>query len=147
MAEGAAVIPTILLTGFLGAGKTTLLNRLIEHYRSRRMALLINEFGQVGIDGHLLRPGNYHKVELNRGSLFCVCVRTDFIAAVDYIGRKLKPELLLTEATGIADTAEMEKMLALPVLRAHVQLLACICLVDCQSFLKVKDVLRALSPR
>ncbi len=143
MAQGTTVVPTILLTGFLGAGKTTLLNRLIAHYGSRRLALLVNEFGQAGIDGQLLREGDYELVELNRGSLFCICVRTDFIAEVERIARELRPELLLIEATGLADTSEMEKMLALPVLRSCVQLLACVCLVDCQTFLKIKDVLKA----
>lgn len=137
------MIPTILLTGFLGAGKTTLLNRLIEHYQSQRTVLLINEFGKVGIDGELLVQGNYEKIELNKGSLFCVCVRTDFIFEVEKIATQLKPELLIIEATGLADTSEMEKMLALPNLKNHIQLQACICLVDCQNFLKIKDILRA----
>ena len=105
-------IPTIILTGFLGAGKTTLLNRLIEHYNSERTVLLINEFGQVSIDGELLAEGNYEKIELNKGSLFCICVRTDFIFEVERIAKELKPELLIIEATGLADTSEMEKMLA-----------------------------------
>ena len=113
------MIPTILLTGFLGAGKTTLLNRLIAHYGSRRLAVLVNEFGQAGIDGQLLRQGDYQLVQLNRGSLFCICVRTDFIAEVERIARQLEPELLLIEATGLADTSEMEKMLALPTLRVR----------------------------
>ncbi|UCE05164.1 MAG: GTP-binding protein [bacterium] len=137
------MIPTILITGFLGAGKTTLLNRLIEHYKSKRTALLINEFGKVGIDGELLVEGNYEKIELNKGSLFCICVRTDFIFEVEKIATQLKPELLIIEATGLADTSEMEKMLALPNLKNHIQLKACICLVDCQNFLKIKDNLRA----
>jgi G3E family GTPase len=137
------VIPTILLTGFLGAGKTTLLNRLIEHYKSQQTVLLINEFGKVGIDGELLIQGNYEKIELNKGSLFCICLRTDFIFEVEKIATQLKPELLIIEATGLADTSEMEKMLALPNLKDHIQLKACICLVDCQNFLKIKDVLRA----
>ncbi|MDZ7386397.1 MAG: GTP-binding protein [candidate division KSB1 bacterium] len=143
MAEGAAMIPTILLTGFLGAGKTTLLNRLIGHYADRRLVLLINEFGTVGIDGRLLREGNYEKVELNRGSLFCICVRTDFIAEVERIAQELRPDLLLIEATGLADTSEMEKMLALPALRSCVRVTACVCVVDCQTFPKIKGVLRA----
>ncbi len=137
------MIPTILLTGFLGAGKTTLLNRLIQHYRSKRTALLINEFGKVGIDGELLVPGTYQKVELNKGSLFCICVRTDFIFEVERIATQLRPELLIIEATGLADTSEMEGMLALPNLRDHIELKASICLVDCQNFLKIKDTLRA----
>lgn len=137
------MIPTILLTGFLGAGKTTLLNRLIEHYQSKRTVLLINEFGKVGIDGELLVAGNYQKIELNKGSLFCICVRTDFIFEVEKITTQIKPELLVIEATGLADTSEMEKMLALPNLKNHIQLKACICVIDCQNFLKIKDILRA----
>ena len=137
------MIPTILLTGFLGAGKTTLLNRLIEHYQSRRTVLLINEFGKVGIDGELLVAGNYEKIELNKGSLFCICVRTDFIFEVEKIATQIKPELLIIEATGLADTSELEKMLALPNLKNHIELKACICLVDCQNFSKIKDILRA----
>ncbi|GAK51326.1 putative cobalamin biosynthesis protein CobW [Candidatus Moduliflexus flocculans] len=135
------MIPTLLLTGFLGAGKTTLLNRLIAYYQSRRTVLLINEFGQIGIDGQLLREGNYEMVELNKGSLFCICVRTDFIAEVERIATAIHPDLLIIEATGLADTSEMEKMLALPTLRSHIELRACICLVDCQNFLKVKEFL------
>lgn len=137
------MIPTILLTGFLGAGKTTLLNRLIGHYRSQRTVLLINEFGKVGIDGDLLTPGTYQKVELNKGSLFCICVRTDFIFEVERIATELRPELLIIEATGLADTSEMEEMLALPNLKNHIELKANVCLVDCQNFLKIKDTLRA----
>jgi G3E family GTPase len=137
------MIPTILLTGFLGAGKTTLLNRLIDHYNSYRTVLLINEFGKVGIDGERLNEGNYEKIELNRGSLFCICVRTDFIAEVEKIATQLKPDLLIIEATGLANTSEMEKMLALPNLKSHIQLETCICLVDCTTFLKIKDNLKA----
>ena len=136
-------IPTILLTGFLGAGKTTLLNRLIEHYKNQRTVLLINEFGQVGIDGKLLAAGDYEKVELNKGSLFCICVRTDFIEEVERIATELQPELLMIEATGLADTSEMEKMLALPNLRERIHLQACVCLIDCQNFLKIKEFLNA----
>ncbi len=139
----SAKIPTILLTGFLGSGKTTLLNRLIQFYQSRRTVLLINEFGQIGIDGELLIQGNYEKIELNKGSLFCICVRTDFIDEVRKIAREIRPDLLIIEATGLADTSEMEKMLALPDLKASIHLQACICLVDCQTFLKIKDNLRA----
>ncbi|UCE07642.1 MAG: GTP-binding protein, partial [bacterium] len=121
----------------------TLLNRLIEYYKSKQTVLLINEFGKVGIDGELLIEGNYEMVELNKGSLFCICVRTDFITEVEKIARQIQPELLIIEATGLADTSEMEKMLALPNLRDHIQLQACLCLVDSQNFLKIKDILKA----
>ncbi len=137
------MIPTILLTGFLGAGKTTLLNRLIGHYRSKRSVLLINEFGSVGIDGTLLRQGNYEKVELNKGSLFCICIRTDFIKEVERIADRIKPDLLIIEATGLADTDEMEKMLSLPSLRNRIRLKACVCLVDATNFIKIRKYAKA----
>jgi len=143
MAEGTGMIPTILITGFLGAGKTTLLNRLIAYYRSERTALLINEFGSVGIDGQRLKPGEYHKIELNKGSLFCICVRTDFIEAVKNIAHKIKPDLFLIEATGLADTTEMENMLSLPVLHESIYLQTCICIVDAENFIKVKKYAKA----
>jgi len=85
----------------------------------------------------------YEKIELNKGSLFCICVRTDFIFEVEKIATQLEPELLIIEATGLADTTEMERMLALPNLKNLMQLQACLCLVDCQNFLKIKDILRA----
>ncbi|MBN1543553.1 GTP-binding protein, partial [candidate division KSB1 bacterium] len=143
MAQEPRLIPTLLLTGFLGAGKTTLLNRLIDYYHSQRTVLLINEFGEVGIDGALLHQGNYQKIELNKGSLFCICVRTDFIAEVERIADELDPDLLIIEATGLADTSEMERMLALPNLRRRIRLQASICLVDPQNFLKISTYLKA----
>jgi len=143
MAQRPGMIPTILITGFLGAGKTTLLNRLINFYASKRTVVLINEFSKIGIDGDLLVKGEYEKIELNKGSLFCICVRTDLIAAIEKIVTTIRPELLLIEATGLADTSEMENILSLPNLLESIQLHACICLVDAQNFLKIKDNLRA----
>jgi G3E family GTPase len=105
--------------------------------------LLINEFGKVSIDGELLIAGNYEKIELNKGSLFCICVRTDFISEVEKIALRIKPELLIIEATGLANTSDMEKMLALPNLINYIHLQACICLVDCLNFPKIKDILEA----
>ena len=143
MDKSSGMIPTILLTGFLGAGKTTLMNRLIDYYNSKNTVLLINEFGQTSIDGQLLKAGSYTKVELNKGSLFCICVRTDFIDEVEKIATDIKPDLLIIEATGIADTSEMEKMLALPNLSAHIEVKSVICIVDCQSFYKIINFLKA----
>jgi G3E family GTPase len=66
---------------FPGAGKTTVINRLIAHLSPRpgRLAVASNEFASIGIDGALLPNGDYYKIELNRGSIFCSCIRSDFI--------------------------------------------------------------------
>src|SRR5258707_15759333 len=73
-------IPTTVLTGFLGAGKTTLLNRILTGPQAGRVAVIVNEFGEVGIDGQLVTPTAETIIELNNG---CVCCtgRRDEIAA------------------------------------------------------------------
>ncbi len=143
MAENIRIVPTILLTGFLGAGKTTLLNRLIDHYHDRKLAVLVNEFGDMGIDAELIPKGDFTTIELNKGSLFCICVRTDFIDAVARIATEIQPDLLLIEATGLADTTDMEKMLALPNISPFLELKAVVCLVDACNFLKINSIFNA----
>src|ERR1700746_708542 len=75
------LVPTTGLTGFLGAGKTTLLNRILAEPRAGRIAVVVNEFGDVGIDGQLTTPTAETVIEINNG---CVCckVRGDLIAAL-----------------------------------------------------------------
>ena len=62
--------PVIILSGFLGAGKTTLLNRILTADHGRRIAVIVNEFGEVGIDHHLLLTSDHEVVQMNNG---CVC--------------------------------------------------------------------------
>ncbi|MFZ5828630.1 MAG: GTP-binding protein, partial [Planctomycetota bacterium] len=105
-----------LLTGCLGAGKTSALNHLLREpaLAGRRVALLVNEFGELGIDGKLVEAEGVPLYELNRGSLFCACIRHDAVAALKAIALKVDPELLLVEATGLADPADLEQWLLAP---------------------------------
>ena len=142
------MIPLTLVAGFLGAGKTTLLTRMIEQRATapnprRRLAVVVNEFAGIGLDAVRLPEGDYDKWELNRGSIFCVCLRTDFIALLERIVREVKPDEIWVEATGIADVAEVHKMLAVPTLRAELHLRAVVCVVDPRTILKVLTTLRA----
>ena len=81
-------IPTYLVTGFLGAGKTTWLNQLIRQLTGleQTLAVLMNEFGATGVDGALVE-GYGHLSELNKGSIFCICVRDDFLAEMERGGQ------------------------------------------------------------
>ena len=88
------MIPLTLITGFLGAGKTTFLRHLLAYrvkavpgapYAPRRLGVIVNEFAELGLDGVQLPEGDYRKWELNRGSIFCICMRTDFIAPTQLI--------------------------------------------------------------
>jgi G3E family GTPase len=66
-------IPTTVLTGFLGAGKTTLLNRILAEPRAGRIAVIVNEFGDVGIDGQLTTPTAETVIEINKGAYAARC--------------------------------------------------------------------------
>jgi G3E family GTPase len=138
-------IPVLLLTGYLGAGKTTLLNHLLglPGIREKRLALIINEFGTLGIDGALVASGAHPKYELNRGSVFCICIKTDFIRTLETIARDVKPDLVIIEATGVADPCDLGQILETPPLARAFALWANVCLVDAVSFTQVAAFLRA----
>lgn len=131
-------IPTILLTGYLGAGKTTVLNHLLAcpEVRERRPALLINEFGALGVDGHLVPPGA-PRYEIRQGSVFCTCTDAQLVQALLDLAGTGGCGLLLVEATGIAETRRLEDRFALPMLAGQYQVQAVLCVVDAAGFLKV----------
>ena len=62
-----------LITGFLGSGKTTFLHKLVRLFPDRRLAIVVNEFGKVGVDGVLLSDLEAELIEINNGSIFCSC--------------------------------------------------------------------------
>lgn len=138
-------IPIILLTGYLGAGKTTLLNHLLglPFAAERKTALIINEFGNLGVDGSLVRPGDYTMFELNKGSLFCICIKTDFLKTLDSIAREIRPELVLVEATGVAETRDLFGFVEEPHLREAFFIRGNICIVDAVNFTKLAPHLKA----
>ena len=67
-----------LLTGFLGAGKTTFLTSVLNDLPDKKVAVIMNEFGKVGIDGPIIQKDGMELVELNRGSIFCSCLQLSF---------------------------------------------------------------------
>ena len=80
-------IPVTILTGFLGAGKTTLLNRILTTEHGRRVAVIVNEFGEVGIDHHLLISSEQEVVQMNNGCICCT-VRGDLVRIIDGLIRR-----------------------------------------------------------
>lgn len=140
-------IPVLLLTGYLGAGKTTLLNHLLQlpGIRARKIALIINEFGPLGIDGKLVAPGDYVRFELNKGSVFCICIKTDFIRTLETIAREVVPDLVIIEATGVADPCDLSQIIDSPNLRKVFRIGANVCLVDACGFTAVAAFLRTAS--
>jgi G3E family GTPase len=138
-------IDVVLLTGYLGSGKTTLLNHLLARmpWGDRRIALILNEFGTLGLDAQTVRPGSYASYEINKGSVFCICTKTDFLKALSEIARDVAPDLLIIEATGVAETTDLEGFLAEPHLQGAYRVKANLCLVDAANFTKVAAFLQA----
>ena len=138
-------IPIITITGYLGAGKTSLLNRLLDlpSVSSRRVALIINEFGNLNVDGGLVPEGKYAKFELNRGSVFCICIKTDFIKTLSEIADNVRPDIVIIEATGIAEPCDLMDLADAPGLREKFMMMSNICIVDAVNFSKVAPFMKA----
>jgi G3E family GTPase len=98
-------IPVTVLTGYLGAGKTTLLNRLLAEEHGKRYAVIVNEFGEIGIDNELVVDADEEVFEMNNGCICCT-VRGDLIRIIgNLLKRKGTFDAILIETTGLADPA------------------------------------------
>jgi G3E family GTPase len=101
-------IQLFLINGFLGSGKTTFLVKLLSLFPSHKCGVLMNEFGEIGIDGLLLPQKDLELVEINGGSIFCQCRHTNFIEAL--LKFSLAPiDILFIEASGLADPVTMDR--------------------------------------
>jgi G3E family GTPase len=98
-------IPVTVLTGYLGAGKTTLLNRILSEPHGKRYAVIVNEFGEIGIDNELVVGADEEVFEMNNGCICCT-VRGDLIRIIEgLMRRKGKFDAIIVETTGLADPA------------------------------------------
>ncbi|MBB6305867.1 CobW family GTP-binding protein [Xanthobacter tagetidis] len=106
MAEtSSAKIPVTVLTGYLGAGKTTLLNRILSEPHGKKFAVIVNEFGEIGIDNDLVVGADEEVFEMNNGCICCT-VRGDLIRIIDgLLRRKGQFDGIIVETTGLADPA------------------------------------------
>jgi cobalamin biosynthesis protein CobW len=129
-------IPVTIVTGFLGAGKTTLIRHALIHAHGRRLALIVNEFGDVGIDGDILKScgatscAAENIVELTNGCICCT-VADDFAPAISaLLARDPKPEHILIETSGLALPKPLVKAFEWPELRAKLTVDGVIAVVD-----------------
>ena len=130
-----------VLTGFLGAGKTSFLQHVLEAFSDKKLAVIQNEFGKIGIDGTILQKQGIPIKEINRGSIFCSCLQLSFVEALAELA-KSDAESLFVESSGLADPSNIRDILkSVEVLAGDVyDFQGVICLIDGVHFPKqVKD--------
>jgi len=141
-----SAIPIVVLSGYLGSGKTTALNHLLasEPFAAQNTALIINEFGTLGVDGALVRADAAEKYEINRGSLFCACTKVELLNVLTEIANDPRPDVVLVEATGVAEPRDLLKIVdEAPALGEQFEIQAVLCLIDAKNFTKVAPFLTA----
>jgi G3E family GTPase len=144
--SGGKMIDLIMLTGFLGAGKTTMLNRITDGFKDSKIGVIINEFSEKGIDGELIKKDDFDLIELNNGSIFCACIKGDFIKALIEFSKK-DIEYLFIEASGFADPSNIGTILndISKLTKSNYNYIGSICLTDTIQFLKLNNTLPVLT--
>jgi len=129
-------VPCTIVTGFLGAGKTTLLRGLLEKLDGKRLAIIVNEFGDIGIDGDILKGCGIEScpeeniVELANGCICCT-VADDFQPAIEQIlSRQPKVEHILIETSGLALPKPLVQAFQWPAIKSRVTVDAVVAVVD-----------------
>ncbi len=103
-------IKLYILTGFLGAGKTTMLVNLLDKIGSeRKIGIIQNEFGKLSIDGDIIRRGDIEMIEIERGSIFCSCLKLNFVQALAEMASKGLEEVFV-ESSGLADPSNLQEI-------------------------------------
>jgi G3E family GTPase len=142
MTEVSTIAPTpvTVLTGYLGAGKTTLLNRILSEQHGKKYAVIVNEFGEIGIDNDLIVDADEEVFEMNNGCICCT-VRGDLIRIIEgLMRRKDRFDAILIETTGLADPAPVAQTFFVDEdVRAKTKLDAIVTVVDAKHLLAELD--------
>lgn len=131
-------VPLVLLTGFLGSGKTTLINRLLarraERRETRQLGVVVNELGEIGIDGALIRGGASRQVELPGGCVCCVLGDDLDRTLIELLDGNPDLEAIVLETTGVAEPLPIAWALAREPVASRVRLAAVVATVDAANF-------------
>lgn len=134
-------IELYLISGFLGSGKTTFLQQLLTDFSNKRVGVIINEFGSIGIDGKLVERNDIKLIEINGGSIFCSCLKGGFVKTLlAFLEEDI--DILFIENSGMADPSNMHRLLEELGERkeSSYQYKGAVCLLDALTFSKYVKV-------
>ncbi|HYW94584.1 MAG TPA: CobW family GTP-binding protein [Bacteroidales bacterium] len=140
-------IPLHLVTGFLGSGKTSFLKHYLDAFSGvRKIGVIQNEFSSAGIDGAIIRQnkGVYQMMEVNNGSVFCVCLLGGFIDSLSTFVDDNQPDEIIMEASGLSDPVSIGQIFQAEKLRDKVYLGYSWTILDAKNFEKISPILSIL---
>ncbi len=138
-----ASIPLHLVTGFLGSGKTSFLLHYLERFgKEKKIGVIQNEFSSSGVDGEIVRKnkGAYRMLEVNNGSVFCVCLLGGFIGSLAAFIDDNSPDEIIMEASGMSDPVSIAQIFQSPKLKNKIYLGKSWAIVDAFNFNKVTSL-------
>lgn len=135
-----------VLTGFLGSGKTTILLKILEKLKGEKVGVIQNEFGKLGIDGEILKSDDIQMIEINKGSIFCSCLKLNFVQALMEMAQQ-DFEYLFVESSGLGDPSNVEEILNVVKEASgnEYDFAGVVCLVDAAHFLEQIDDLETVN--
>ncbi len=129
-------VKTTILSGFLGAGKTTLLNHIIRQNQESRIAILVNDFGQINIDSDLILSRDENKLDLTGGCICCTIQKDLLTGVINLMKQDEKPDHIIVECSGAADPSQVLNTLSSPLLKFHLYVDGLFTVIDSSQLLR-----------